>query len=566
MRGQGPWSFCASKAFGGNDRWPARRILKAGGAYLPLDPSYPRERLAFMLGDAGAPVLVTQSTLADAIPDAAARLVRLDDDAALIAQRPGTAPALSSDLERVADPLAGDAAQRAAYVIYTSGSTGTPKGVVVTHGALNNFLAAMAEQVPLVAADRMLAVTTIGFDIAALELYLPLLHGASVVVAPRPTVQDAAALRQAIAASGATVMQATPTLWQTLLTDGGVCAGDLAGLSILTGGETLPAELARSLSEHGRSLTNLYGPTETTIWSAATMLDGSDDSVPLGRPIWNTQLYVLDGSLGPVPSRWWPASSTSRGAGLARGYLNREGLTAERFVADPHGGLGARMLLDRRPGLRWRHDEDATWSSWGGRMRRSKLRGFPHRARRDRGCAAQRSARTAWRGPPCQWCARTAGRPAADRLREERLRRVLPSSNRRCCTALGRHLPDYMVPAAIVLHWRLCPLTPNGKLDRRRPCRRRSLRQVARSTGRTACLVRGGDPGIELFANEVLGVPRVGVDDQLLRALGGRSLLATRLISRVRMALDVEVGIRSLFEAPASDRAARAEAPSSRRR
>ena len=189
--------------------------------------------------------------------------MRLDADADAIARRPATAPAL--------DPQ--HAAQHAAYVIYTSGSTGRPKGVVVTHGALSNFLGAMAVQVPLTADDRLLAVTTIGFDIAALELYLPLLAGAAVVIAPRATVQDAPALRRAIADSAATVMQATPTLWQALLADGGLHPGDLANVAILTGGEALPAGLARALAGQGRGLTNLYGPTETTIWSAAAALD-----------------------------------------------------------------------------------------------------------------------------------------------------------------------------------------------------------------------------------------------------------------------------------------------------
>ena len=163
-------------------------ILKAGGAYLPLDPHYPRERLAFMLADAGAPVLVTQAALLDTFPDTPAQVVRLDADADSIARQPATAPVLGLDPER--------AGQHAAYVIYTSGSTGRPKGVVVTHAALGNFLGAMAEQVPLTADDRLLAVTTIGFDIAALELYLPLLHGAAVVIAPRATVQDAEAAGQ----------------------------------------------------------------------------------------------------------------------------------------------------------------------------------------------------------------------------------------------------------------------------------------------------------------------------------------------------------------------------------
>jgi amino acid adenylation domain-containing protein len=270
-------------------------ILKAGGAYLPLDPNYPHERLAFMLADAGVTVLVTQQALLDRLPEAAAaHLVRLDADWPAIARQPDTAPPLELDPDHPA------------YVIYTSGSTGTPKGVVVGHGALSNFLGSMAEQVPLKPHDRLLAVTTIGFDIAALELYLPLLGGASIVLTSRDMVQDAQALARTIGASGATVMQATPTLWQSLMADGGKHL-DLKGLAMLTGGEPLPGELARALQARGGRLTNLYGPTETTIWSAAMVLDGGDlreeiDSPPIGRPIWNTRAYVLDAGLEPVPS------------------------------------------------------------------------------------------------------------------------------------------------------------------------------------------------------------------------------------------------------------------------
>ena len=233
--------------------------------------------------------------------------MRLDADWPAIARQPDTAPPLDLD---PAHP---------AYVIYTSGSTGTPKGVVVSHGALSNFLGSMAEQVPLKPDDRLLAVTTIGFDIAALELYLPLLGGASIAIASRETVQDAQALAKTIGESGATVMQATPTLWQTLMADGGEHLPDLKGLAMLTGGEPLPGELARTLAAHGRTLTNLYGPTETTIWSAVMALAGDElgedaEGPPIGRPIWNTRAYVLDGGLS-LCRRELSASCTSRGLG-----------------------------------------------------------------------------------------------------------------------------------------------------------------------------------------------------------------------------------------------------------
>ena len=383
-------------------------ILKAGGAYLPLDPNYPRERLAFMLADAGAPVLVTQAALLDTFPDTPAQVVRLDADAALIARQPATAPVLGLDPER--------AGQHAAYVIYTSGSTGRPKGVVVTHGALGNFLGAMAGQVPLTADDRLLAVTTIGFDIAALELYLPLLHGAAVVIAPRATVQDAEVLAKAIVDSGATVMQATPTLWQTLLADGGVGDDDLKSLTILTGGEPLPGELARALAGRGRGLTNLYGPTETTIWSAAAAVGDEEHSPPIGRPIWNTQMYVLDGSLEPVPAGV-VGELYIAGTGLARGYLNRAGAYGGAVRRRPAWCCGGRPDVPHRgPGAL----AARCGGGCGGRagVRRPRRRAgqaarLPDRAGRDRGCAAAPARRVAGGGDRPR---RRLGRQAADRL------------------------------------------------------------------------------------------------------------------------------------------------------
>ena len=278
-------------------------ILKAGGAYLPLDASYPGERLVFMVGDAGARIVVTQAGLAarlglrasapaptEARPAApgpqapgwpVGAVVLLDAQwpliaaAATVAAGPAAARAAARVPARVparvAAPAHGLSPHNAAYVIYTSGSSGTPKGVVVSHAGLQNLLAAMqAEQ--LAPTDRLLAVTTVSFDIAALELYLPLISGASVVVAERASVTDARALARTIARSGASVMQATPTLWQSLLSEGGAELGHLRAMQVLVGGEALTESLAHSLRGLGRRLINLYGPTETTIWSTAMAL------------------------------------------------------------------------------------------------------------------------------------------------------------------------------------------------------------------------------------------------------------------------------------------------------
>src|SRR5208337_4059552 len=332
-------------------------ILKAGGAYLPLDPSYPRERLAFMLADAGARVLVTHSTLLDRLGEHDAAIVRLDADAAAIAGEPAIAPAIALD------------PQHPAYVIYTSRSTGTPKGVVVAHGSLTNLLLAMREQVRVQQGDGFTAITNIGFDIAALEFFLPLICGIRLAIVAKDIVSDPPALAQTITKFGGTILQATPTLWHALATSHG------AGFqtTILVGGEVLSSSTVSVLLRLAGQVTNLYGPTETTIWSAFAIIDeDSAGSPPIGRPIWNTGVYVLDGGLQAVPAGVAGELYIS-GAGLARGYVGRAGLTAERFVADPHGPAGSRMY---RSGdlARWR--ADGVLDFLGRADAQVKLRGF----------------------------------------------------------------------------------------------------------------------------------------------------------------------------------------------
>src|SRR5262249_27305329 len=246
-----------------------------------------RERLSFMLADAGAAVLISATGLRDRVDAPGVRRLEVDGEAAAIAAHPKSAPAA------VLGP------HNLAYVIYTSGSTGTPKGVAVTHGGLSNVLLAMQEQVLLDRHDRLIAVTTIGFDIAALELFLPLISGAGLAIAARETVQDPPALARAIEKTGSTILQGMPTLWHALTTNG---AEGVRGLTMLVGGEPLTDKLSLALRGLGGRVTNLYGPTETTIWSAVMALDGDDaQTPPLGRPIWNTRIYVLDGCLEPVP-------------------------------------------------------------------------------------------------------------------------------------------------------------------------------------------------------------------------------------------------------------------------
>jgi amino acid adenylation domain-containing protein len=505
-------------------------VLKSGAGYLPLDPDYPAERVGYMLADAGPALLLSTSEVAATLPTGTGTPRLLLDRAGELAGYPDTDP---TDADRVRPSLP----TQPAYVIYTSGSTGRPKGVVVPRGPLLNFLASMRELVPLGPADRLLAVTTIAFDIAALEMYLPLLCGAAVVVAAKEVVPDPAALTRLRTESGATVMQATPSLWQALVTtrpDG------VRGLRMLVGGEALPGTLASGMRELAGQVTNLYGPTETTIWSTAAVLADRPGAPTIGGPIWNTRVYVLDGALRPVP-----AGVTGElyiaGDGLARGYLNRPALTAERFVADPFGVPGERMY---RTGDLVRWGADGQLDYLGRVDHQVKLRGFrielgEIEAVLERHPAVAQAAVLVREDAPGDKRLVGYAVPAAGQV-------VEPAALR---AHVARALPEYMVPAAVV-SLPAFPLTPNAKLDRRALPAPDAGALAGGAGGAAGRGPRTPQEEIlcELFG-EVLGLPRVGIDDGFFD-LGGHSLLAIRLISRVRSVFGVELKIRSLFEAP----------------
>jgi len=294
-------------------------ILKAGGAYVPLDPAYPSERLTFMLEDSQAPVLLTQQGVVDLLSTSGTHIVYLDADSEAIA------------LHSLRNPTSNVTGNNLAYAIYTSGSTGKPKGVQVLHGAVVNFLTSMRRCPGLTDQDTLLSVTTLSFDIAALEIFLPLSVGARLVMVSRSVATDGTQLLERLNYCGARVMQATPATWRLLLAAG--WSGNHQ-LKILCGGEALSRELANQLVEKGASLWNLYGPTEATIWSTIYQVDNTDGTVSIGRPIANTQISLLDEHLQPVPVGV-PGELYIGGAGLARGYLNRPELTAQKFIAHP---------------------------------------------------------------------------------------------------------------------------------------------------------------------------------------------------------------------------------------
>ncbi|MGK7876876.1 MAG: amino acid adenylation domain-containing protein [Xenococcaceae cyanobacterium] len=340
-------------------------ILKAGGAYVPLDPAYPQERLAFMIENSQLPVLLTERDQLARLPHHRTEVVCLDTDWETIARH-------SEE-----NPDSGVAPDNLAYTIYTSGSTGKPKGVQILHRAVVNFLTSMSQAPGLTNQDVLLAVTTISFDIAALELYLPIAVGARVVLVSREVASDAAQLSKVLAESGATVMQATPATWRMLLAAG--WQGNQQ-LKILCGGEAMTRDLANQLQERSASVWNMYGPTETTIWSAVYRVEFGNNSVSIGRPIGNTQIYLVDPDrrqrndpIKPVPVGE-SGELLIGGVGLARGYLNRPELNDEKFIPDPFSKEpGARLY---RTGDLARYLPDGNIEFIGRVDHQVKIRGF----------------------------------------------------------------------------------------------------------------------------------------------------------------------------------------------
>ena len=303
-------------------------VLKTGAAYVPLDPSYPEQRLAYMQSDTGAPVVVSCSDVVQLEGVSAQRLLldeRWDDIAEAPAEDPGV-QLTGTDL---------------AYVIYTSGSTGRPKGVLVEHRNAVSFLRAFGLDVRVGPEDVVLGATTLSFDPSVVEIFLPLMHGAQIVIADRETTLDPARLSELVRASGVTLMQATPITWRMLIDFG--WTGE-PGLTALYGGEAMAPQLVAQLCRTCRAVWNIYGPTETTVWATVQHVDPdrnlSSGAVPIGRPVANARCYVLDASLQPVPIGV-PGELYIGGEGVTRGYLNQPELTAERFVADPFAGSSA---------------------------------------------------------------------------------------------------------------------------------------------------------------------------------------------------------------------------------
>ena len=502
-------------------------VLKAGGAYVPLDPSYPSDRLAFMLRDSGARLLLTHQRLRDQIGSGGpnCKVLCLDADWGSIARSP------------IQTPRCGASPENLAYVIYTSGSTGKPKGVEIRHRNLANVLCAMAREPGFAPDDKLLAVTTISFDIAGLELLLPLVAGGQVEVAPPSELPDGFALRERLELSGATVMQATSATWAMLIEAG--WSGNRE-LRALCGGEAIAPALAEALLMRTKEVWNVYGPTETTIWSSLERLR-TGSPITIGRPIANTQFYVVDRSDDPLPIGV-PGELLIGGDGLARGYLRRPELTSEGFVPNPFcRAPGAQLyrtgdLVRRLPGGAVEH--------LGRLDHQVKIRGF----RIELG--EIESVLASFPG------VREAVVLAREDVPGEKRLVAYFSGENIAGAALRAHLerslPEYMVPAAYVSLAAL-PLTPNGKLNRR------ALPAPKEDAFGTQAYEAPKGPietAIAAIWAEFLHLERVGRHDDFFE-LGGHSLMALRVIGEISKTMKARLHVPAFFQNPTIERLAK---------
>ena len=497
-------------------------ILKAGGAYVPLDPSHPRSRIALVLDDAQPSVLLTTSQLRAKLPPHKSREVM---SAAVLST--GEGDGLHSARIRAGNP------SDLAYVIYTSGSTGKPKGVEVEHGSVLNMLASMQRQPGFGSGDTMLAITTVTFDISVLEIFLPLVSGGRLVIAPVHATVDAEALIRLIENSGATVLQATPSSLRMLLDAGWT---GVPRLKILCGGEAWTENLAKELLARCGSLWNMYGPTETTVWSSVQKVE-HDRKIVIGPPIAKTKFYVLDAArqLLPVGLK---GELYIGGAGLARGYAHQPELTQERFLKDPFAAEpGARMyrtgdLVRRLPG--------GNLDFLGRIDHQVKIRG--HRVELGETETALK------RQPGVKDCIVVA---SADAEGEYRLvAYIIPEASKSIRVselglALGELLPGYMVPASFVAMPSF-PLTPSGKIDRK-----------ALSTANLEALpvidlpspVTPTQEKVALVWRDLLKIEKVGIRDNFF-SIGGNSLLAARVVGKINETLKAKLRIADIFLTP----------------
>jgi len=493
-------------------------VMRTGAAYLPLDLDSPMERTAMVLEDAAPAAIIAE----------ASSHAQFAGCGVVLPEPANTEPTAD---QGIGEPDLGTP-DGVVYVLYTSGSTGRPKGVQVTHRNLANFLRAMQLELETKTTDRYLSVTTLIFDIAGLELYLPLISGAQVILAGSGVVHHPVSLARLIRRSGATHMQATPSLWRILLSSSEAALDDV---HVLVGGEALSAELASRLQRMAGRVTQFYGPTETTIWSTVSHLGPVGETAPpIGRPLLNTHLYVLGEDRQPVMTGA-VGELYIGGEGVAHGYLNRPALTEERFLPDPFAGNGGRMY---RTGdlVRWNNDGELEFM---GRIddqvkingHRVELGDIESHLLRNPAIAQAAVAAHRSNDGTVTLAGYVVTAPGAD-PDPEALR-----------TRLSAQLPGYMVPRKIMLLDAL-PLTPNGKLDRKAlPVPERATRVLYSEP------VTATEKKLAVLWQEVLRVDAVGLHDNFFE-LGGDSLTAAELSAVFPSQFEMELPLGSIFEAP----------------
>jgi len=499
-------------------------ILKAGGAYVPLDASFGPGRIQYVLDEARVKVLITHKSLRSLLPPTNAQVLCLESSWDLIANE--------SD-----QPVPSEVGpSNLAYVIYTSGSTGKPKGVQIEHRSLMNLLCSMQEEPGITPNDILLSITTISFDLSVPDIFLPLVAGARLVIASREATFDGKLLKSLLKSSGATFMQATPTTWRILLESG--WTGD-RNLKAIVGGEAVSAELARKLAACCGSVWNMYGPTETTVWSSLYRIDGREErTVPIGKPIANTTMYVL----GPHRERLDNGSEGELyigGDGLARGYFQRPELAAEKFVPDPFSSSpGARMY---RTGDMARYRSDGNLEFLGRADHQVKIRGFrielgeieavleQHPAIKQ-AVAIARDDNSGNKYLAGYFIPEPGASFSQLALREH----------------LRKQLPEYMIPSALVA-LREFPLSGNGKVDRKAlPAPQAGDYQRGHQYVAPRDKV---EKKLVAIWEEILGVKPIGIKDRFFD-LGGKSLQAARLFTRIIGSLGKELPLTTLIQAP----------------
>ena len=489
-------------------------ILKTGAAYLPLDPDLPEARLRLLLDDAQPRIILADRMAQARLPASSAAVVLCDE----------TGPSISDGDAPLVEP------DDLAYVLYTSGSTGKPKAVEIRHRSVVNLLAAVQKDLDFAERDAFLALTTLSFDIAALELFLPLVSGSRLVIATAEEARDPYQLAALIARCGCTAVQATPATWRGLLATGW---SGTPRLTILCGGEALAPDLAVALRQRCANLWNMYGPTETTIWSLRHKFDEGEEVVPIGRPMANTRVYILDQNGGLVPDLV-PGELMIGGEGLARGYRNDGTLTARRFITADW--LGGERLY--RTGDRARFRRDGTIEFLGRTDNQVKIRGFRVGLEEVESAIAGHPAVAACAvgvntDPSAE--SRLIGYVSGPMLRES----DLPALR----DFLRQRLPAYMVPTNFLILPAL-PRTPNGKIDRKKLPAVSTIAAAQVAEPRDAL-----EASLVAIWKNVLGVKQLGIQDDFFD-LGGHSLLASILVAQIQTELGYQLPLTALFRAP----------------